>query len=52
MVSSASSPNTIAKWRAMLATHGNLVVSDNETAFTSADFRGFLSASVIRQVGT
>ena len=52
MVPSASSSNTIAKLRTMFAAHGlpDLVVSDNGTAFTSAEFRSFLSANGIRQV--
>ena len=52
MVASATSPNTITKLRAIFATHGlpDLVVSDNGTAFTSAEFRAFMSANGIRHV--
>ena len=45
LVPAATSAHTIQKLQAMFTTHGppELLVSDNGTAFTSADFQEFLS---------
>ena len=45
LVPATTSAHTIQKLRAMFATHGlaELLVSDNGTAFTSAEFQEFLS---------
>ena len=45
LVPAATSAHTIQKLRAMFTTHGppELLVSDNGTTFTSADFQEFLS---------
>lgn len=52
IVSSTSSGNVISVLRSVFATHGlpETVVSDNGTAFTSAEFRTFLKRNGIRQI--
>ena len=52
VVPSTSSQCTIDALRSVFATHGlpEILVSDNGTAFTSEEFRGFLKLNGIRQV--
>ena len=52
IVPSATSSNSIANLRAMFATHGSpeIVVSDNGTAFTRAEFKEFMQQNRIRHV--
>lgn len=53
-VPSANSLNTIEKLRVMFATHGlpEVIVSDNGSAFTSAEFQEFAKRNGIRHVTT
>lgn len=52
IVTAATSAHTIQKLRAMFATHGlpEMLVSDNGTAFTSAEFQEFLSNNGVRHL--
>ena len=52
IVSSASSGNVISVLKSVFATHGlsETVVSDNGTAFASAEFRAFLKRNGIKQI--
>ena len=52
IVPATTSAHTIQKLRAMFATHGlpELLVSDNGTAFTSAEFEEFLSRNGVRHL--
>ena len=52
IVSTATSFNTIQKLRVMFATHGipQIVVSDNGSAFTSAEFKEFMTRNGIRHI--
>ena len=52
IVPAATSAHTINKLRTMFATHGlpQMVVSDNGTVFTSAEFKEFMSNNGIRHV--
>ena len=52
VVPAATSAHTIQKLRAMFATHGlpELLVSDNGTVFTSAEFQEFLSRNGVRHL--
>ena len=54
LVPAATSAHTIQKPRAMFATHGlpELLVSDNCTTFTSAEFHEFLSHNGIRHLSS
>lgn len=51
IVSNTSAANVIRELRKLFATHGlpDVVVSDNGSAFTSAEFRQFLARNRIRQ---
>ena len=52
LVPAATSAHTIQKLRAMFASHGlpELLVSDNVTASTSAEFQEFLSHNWVRHL--
>ena len=52
MVSSATSSVTVERLRAMFATHGlpETVVSDNDTVFTSDEFKQFVDRNGIRHI--
>ena len=52
IVSSTSSGNVISVLRSVVATHGlpETVVSDNGTAFTSAEFCTFLKRNGLKQI--
>ena len=52
LVPAATSAHTIQKLRAMFGTHGlpELLVSDNGTAFTSAEFQEFLSRNGVQHL--
>ena len=52
VIPAAAFAHTIQKLRAMFATHGlpELLVSDNGTAFTSAEFQEFLSRNGVRHL--
>ena len=54
IVPSATSHHTIAKLRAIFATHGipEIIVSDKGTAFTSSEFKEFTSRNGIRHITT
>ena len=52
LVPATTSAHTIQKLRAMFGTHGlpELLVSDNGTAFTSAEFQEFLSRNGVQHL--
>lgn len=53
-ITAANSINTIEKLRVMFATHGlpEIIVLDNGTAFTSAEFKEFTTWNRIRHITT
>ena len=53
-VSSATAAATIAELRSIFATHGlpEILVTDNGTCFTSAEFQDFIQGNGIRHIKT